>query len=267
MDFDFDRVGSTRRRADRLLRLVQLLRHHRSLTAQQLADRLEISKRTVYRDLDALDASGVRIRSTPGEGYALDRQALLPPLSLEDDESEALVIGLRMAAAWVDPTLGAAAHAALEKIEAVLPPESAAVLSHVRLFAPRGEWARKVRDGLEPVRTAIAHRRKLRFDYHRLDGRRGRRVVRPLGLHFWGEVWTLAAWCEQRGDYRTFRVDRIGDPRALDEGWSTDEGIELEGYLAHKREQAVLSGVEGLGAADPGTPSPVKAVEEATEQP
>lgn len=245
MTFDFERIGGSRRRADRLLQVVEMLRHRRSMTIDQLAERLEVSKRTVYRDLDALDAQGVRIRNVPGEGYALDRQALLPPLRLEDDESEALVLGLRMAAAWVDPTLGAAAHSALEKIEAVLPDTSTAVVTHVRLFAPRGDWARAARDGLEPVRTAIANRRKLRFRYDRLDGRVSRRTVRPLGLHFWGSVWTLAAWCERRRGYRTFRVDRMSEIEPSDQEFPLD-GPDLAGFLAERAADAAAPPADGM---------------------
>lgn len=249
MAFDFERVGGSRRRADRLLQVVEMLRHHRTLTIDRLAERLEVSKRTVYRDLDALDARGVRIRNVPGQGYALDRQALLPPLHFEDAESEALVLSLRMAAAWVDPTLGAAAHSALEKVEAAMPESSAAVLAHVRLFAPRGEWAKQVRDGLEPVRSAIANRRKLRFAYARLDGRTSRRTVRPLGLHFWGAVWTLAAWCERRRDYRSFRVDRMSEMQALDVQCPPG-GPDLAGFLAQREAKGTSPTAEGMGVTE-----------------
>lgn len=247
MDLDFERHGGSMRRADRLLHLVEMLRRNRHLPVQELADRLEVSRRTVYRDLDELDARGVRIKMVAGLGYALDRQALLPPLRLEDDEAEAVVIGARMAAAWADPTLGAAAHGALEKIEAVLPETSSAVLSHIRLFAPTGPWADAMRDGLGPVRHAIAHRRKISFVYRREDGRRSRRTARPLGLHFWGAVWTLAAWCERRVAYRTFRIDRMSQITTLDEGWDDADGIELAGYLVEKESDEALEGVEGLG--------------------
>lgn len=247
MDLDFERHGGSMRRADRLLHLVEMLRANRHLPVQTLADRLEVSRRTVYRDLDELDARGVRIKMVPGLGYALDRQALLPALRLEDDEAEAVVIGARMAAAWADPTLGAAAHGALEKIEAVLPESSSAVLAHIRLFAPTGPWADAMRDGLGPVRHAIAHRRKIGFLYRREDGRRSRRTARPLGLHFWGAAWTLAAWCERRVAYRTFRIDRMSQITTLDEGWDEAEGTELSGYLEDKAGDAALDGVEGLG--------------------
>jgi len=247
MALDFERHGGSMRRADRLLHLVELLRHNRYLPVQALADRLEVARRTVYRDLDELEARGVRIKMLTGLGYALDRQALLPPLRLDDDEAEAVVIGARMAAAWADPTLGAAAHGALEKIEAILPDASAAVLEHIRLFAPSGPWADAMRDGLGPVRHAIAHRRKLAFVYRREDGRSGHRTARPLGLHFWGAVWTLAAWCERRAAYRTFRVDRMSKIETLDESWASAEGTDLNGYLAEKATDEALVGVEGLG--------------------
>lgn len=247
MDLNFEHVGGERRRADRLFRLVEQLRRRRILTARQLADTLEVSLRTVYRDINALNARGIRIKGTGGQGYTLDRLALLPPLHLEDEEGEAIVLGARMAAAWTDPTLGAAAHSALEKIEAVLPDASAAVLAHIPLYAPTGPWARLATDGLAPLRQCIANRRKVRFGYTRSDQRQSRRVVRPLGLHFWGRAWTLASWCEMRRDYRSFRVDRIVEIEPLDIQWPASDRTELSGYLAEKRKQTAVRGMSGLG--------------------
>jgi len=144
-----------------------------------------------------------------------------------------------------------------------MPESSAAVLTHVRLFAPRGEWARAVRDGLEPVRSAIANQRKLRFAYARLDGRVSRRTVRPLGLHFWGSVWTLAAWCERRRAYRSFRVDRMSELKALDVECPAD-GPDLAGFLAQRAAEDGALPAEGMAPprrpaseGDPGADAPI----------
>src|SRR5690349_21118123 len=109
------------RRADRLFQIVQILRARRLTTARYLAERLEVSERTVYRDMQDLSLSGVPIMGEAGVGYALKKGYDLPPLMFDYDEIEALVIGARMAAAWGSKPLAKSAHEALEKIAAVLP--------------------------------------------------------------------------------------------------------------------------------------------------
>jgi predicted DNA-binding transcriptional regulator YafY len=196
------------RRADRLFRLVQLLRARRFATARFLAESLEVSERTVYRDVRDLSLSGVPIEGEAGVGYALRKGFDLPPLMFDYDEIEALTAGARMIQAWSSPRLARAAQAALDKISAALPAEKRIAMERTRIYAPSFHVDPQLGTVLETMREAIVSSRRLTFAYKDEAGRASDRVVRPLGLYFWGQRWTLAAWCETRGDFRSFRLDR-----------------------------------------------------------
>src|SRR5437660_1347293 len=145
------------RRADRLFRLVQRLRKRSGsvTTARQLAEALEVSERTVYRDIRDLLLSGVPIQGEAGVGYALDRSYELPPLMFDEEEIEALVLGARIVRAWTDPKLARAAEEALQKIEAVLPPRLKEKLETAALYAPGFHVKAQMRSGLEDLRRAV----------------------------------------------------------------------------------------------------------------
>lgn len=222
------------RRADRLFQIVQILRARRVTTAQHLAETLEVSERTIYRDVRDLVTSGIPIEGEAGVGYALPKSFDLPPLMFSHPEIEALVLGARLVKSWSDAELAEAAGSALVKIEAVLPDSLRSRLSEITLFAPnyRGE-PRAFAANLPTLRGAILDRRKIRFGYTRRDEAASERTVRPLGLFFWGYNWTLTAWCELRNDFRNFRVDRIATLE-LDEGepFVPEAGKTLDDYLA-----------------------------------
>ncbi len=220
------------RRADRLFRLVQLLRARRFATGEQIAQELGVSKRTVYRDVADLQASGVPIRGEAGVGYRLERGYDLPPLIFNGEELEGLVLGARIVGAWGDPDLAAAVGSAMTKIEAVLPEALRTVLIDTPLFAPGRPWARDVVREMTQLRRGISERRLVHFDYRRADGEDSQRSVRPLGLYFWGSSWTLATWCELRHDYRSFRPDRMRNVSLLEETFDGSDGVSLEGFLA-----------------------------------
>jgi len=221
------------RRADRLFRLVQLLRVRGFRTAATLAQELEVSARTVYRDVADLIASGVPIDGEAGVGYRLLPGYELPPLTFNREEIEALVLGARMVEAWGGEELTASAKSAIGKIEAVLPAPLRDALINTALFAPSGPWMRGFIAALDPLRRAIADRRKVRFGYVDENAAPTERVVRPLGLYFWGAKWSLAAYCELRRDYRNFRPDRMRDLALLEEAFDTGDGIDLAGFLEH----------------------------------
>jgi predicted DNA-binding transcriptional regulator YafY len=196
------------RRADRLFTIVLLLRGGRRVTARQLADRLECSERTIYRDVDELTLCGVPIEGEAGRGYRLPQSFEIPPLMFERHEIEALVVGARLVEAWCGPGLAASARSALARIRGVVPPDLLGQVDDARVYAPRfGRESARVNFDL--VHRAIGERRRLAIDYASEDGAPTNRTIRPLGLYFWGKVWTLAAWCELRTDFRSFRVDRI----------------------------------------------------------
>jgi len=219
------------RRADRLFQIIQRLRgRRRAVTAAELAEELGVSDRTVYRDIRDLAATGTPIEGEAGVGYALKREYDLPPLMFDPDELEALALGARIASSFGDEGLGRAAESALSKIEAVLPPALRDRLAQSPLYAPPTGAARSSSYALAVARTALAERRLLVVAYVRKDGEESERVVRPLGAFFWGKVWTLAAWCELRQGFRTFRLDRMERVEA-GEPFEEEEGRTLRDYL------------------------------------
>ena len=196
------------RRADRLFQIVQYLRGGRLVTARALAERLEVSDRTIYRDIADLQSTGVPIDGEAGVGYVLRSGYDLPPLMFTRDEIVALVAGIRMVKSWGGIGMARAAAEALVKIELVLPEAERRRVADANVFAPPMELTDDVRALIDLVEAAIEARDILRFAYADRQGAKTQRRVHPLGLWFWGKVWTLVAWCETREDFRMFRLDR-----------------------------------------------------------
>ncbi len=219
------------RRADRLFDLVQRLRGRRLATAEQLAGWLEVSVRTVYRDVADLQARGVPIEGEAGVGYRLRAGFSLPPLMFSPAEAQALVAAVRMAQPRMDAAMAGQAESAMAKILSVLPSDARAAAESLALFAPDVGVSEDVRRTLEAVRLAVVQRRKLHIAYADEGGRASQRTVRPLGSFFWGSVWTLAAWCELREDFRSFRLDRIASLQALEAGFRDEPGRTLADLL------------------------------------
>jgi predicted DNA-binding transcriptional regulator YafY len=197
------------RPADRLFQLVQLIRGRRLATAAWLAERLAVSLRTVYRDIADLQAQGVPIEGEAGVGYRMRAGFDLPPLMFTTDEARALVAAVRIARPRLDTAFAAQAEGALSKVLAVLPASARAAAESLALYAPPTGPDDATRTRLETLRVAAESRHKILLHYLDLQGTASQRTVRPLGCFFWSTVWTLAAWCELRQDFRSFRVDRI----------------------------------------------------------
>jgi predicted DNA-binding transcriptional regulator YafY len=225
------------RRADRLFRIVQLLRAGRLQTARSLAQKLQVSGRTIYRDVQDLQLSGVPILGEAGVGYTLRRDFDLPPLMFDRREITALVLGSRMVAAWGDTELASAANDALRKIEAVLTPALRDKIDAVPLYVPanRGSVQETTRATLEQLRSAIEGVRKIVVSYCDEKSQTTERTLRPMALLFWGNVWTLVAWCELRVDFRSFRVDRFAGIQILEETFVQDRGQRYEDFLRKVR--------------------------------
>lgn len=220
------------RRADRLFQVIQLLRRRNVVTAAWLASELEVSERTVYRDVRDLVLSGVPIEGEAGVGYMLRRGFDLPPLMFTDAEIEAMALGARIVTSWGDAALAKAAGEALARVESVLPDRLRSRLNETRLFAPGFHVPRAVIDRLPQLRSAMESRRKVRLAYTAADGAETDRVVRPIGLFFWGYGWSLAAWCELRTAFRSFRLDRIRALEVLDERFHEEPGRTLDDFMA-----------------------------------
>lgn len=227
------------RRADRLFEIIQLLRRRPTVRARELAEALEVSERTIYRDIADLMASGVSIEGEAGIGYVLKAGFDLPPLMFKEQELEALVLGARMVEAWADSELATAATDAIAKIEAVIPEALKAYMANTALLAPASTHGVEtstvgvaaVAHDLKELRHAIRNRQKIRFRYTDVLGQPSERTVRPLSLAFFGPVWILAAWCELRDNFRTFRVDRIEELQELEERFRNENGKTLHDFL------------------------------------
>lgn len=222
------------RRADRLFEIIQWLRSRRVTTAKWLAERLEISERTIYRDIRDLMTSGVPIEGEAGVGYALRKGFDLPPLMFTRDELAALNLGAQIIRSWADPELAAAAERVLSKIEVILPEELKHKIQNNRMYSPMVRLRPDVANTLGQLRFAIDQRFKVRFDYRREDGEDSIRTVWPLGLFFWGSVWTLAAWCELRESFRNFRLDRMSGLQQLADVYPIMEGRTLSDMLKNE---------------------------------
>ncbi len=198
------------RRADRLFQIVQLLRGGRLVTASHLAERLEVSKRTIYRDIADLVGSGVPIDGEAGVGYIMREGYHMPPLMFNAEEIVALVAGARLLQSFGGAKMALSAEDALGKIQAVLPEAMKAHADKVSIHAFNPMQTQpETKSFLDRLETAERDRIKVEIVYQDAETQETRRLVRPLALWFWGKVWTLIAWCEMREDFRMFRVDRI----------------------------------------------------------
>lgn len=203
-------------RTARLLELLQVLRcHRRPLTAAAMAAELGVSTRTIYRDILTLVSQGAEIDGEPGIGYLLRPGFLLPPLMLDQDEVEAVILGLRLVATQGDPALTRAAANAAAKVRAVLPDAARQSASASGLLAGPAGAAADPAGSLATVRSCIRRERRMRLAYSDLQGRASSRVVWPLVVGFFADKLVLAAWCETRADFRHFRLDRIRQSEAL----------------------------------------------------
>jgi predicted DNA-binding transcriptional regulator YafY len=200
------------RRADRLFRIVQLLRRRRTVvTAAHIAEKLEVSERTVYRDIRDLIQTGTPIDGEAGVGYRLQPGYDLPPLMFDREEIQALVLGARIVAQFGDRALALASESILSKVAGVLPKDLVPLLADTRLFVPNTRSGARSAAALAVAREALVAQRRLQVKYTNERGEVTERTVRPLGLFFWGKTWTLAAWCELRVGFRNFRLDRVGE--------------------------------------------------------
>ena len=225
-------------RSSRLFLLMDALRgHRRPVTAAVLAERLNVSERTIYRDIQTLGELGAPVQGEAGIGYMLRAGAFLPPLMFDTDELEALVLGARWVRRQGDEALAAAASNALAKIATATPRDLRDTMADTSLWVPVGPVKQDDKAiYVGPARLAIRRQAKLRIGYQDEQGVASERVVWPFALAFMDGKRLLAAWCELRGSYRHFRLDRIASMVLLDErspvprhelitGWRAETGV------------------------------------------
>lgn len=230
-------------RAERLFQLTTLLRNRRTvLTAKQMSEHLRVSERTIYRDIQSLSLSGVPIEGEAGVGYRLSHRYQLPPLMFDREEVEALLLGARMVSSWGDTDMAIHANQAIQKILAVLPDHLRHSDENLPLLVPTMEAAQKYYTAhSQAMREAIRLQQRVMIDYARADEQQSSRTIEPLGLIFWGRVWTLVAWCHLRNDYRTFRLDRIQAIVITDEKFATSDDKSLKHFLQLMKEKHAQS--------------------------
>jgi predicted DNA-binding transcriptional regulator YafY len=219
------------RRADRLFQIVQTIRGRRLTTAAHLAERLEVSERTVYRDVADLQAQGVPIEGEAGVGYRLGKGFDLPPLMFTTAEAQALVAAVRVAQTWLDPALAAASADALSRVMSVLPSAERAAAESLLVIVPNFGLDPGTQRVLQQLREAAQAKHLAQITYLDAAENRSERTVRPLGVFYWGAVWTLGAWCESRNDFRSFRVDRIEMLDVLQAQFADEPGRTLADLL------------------------------------
>jgi predicted DNA-binding transcriptional regulator YafY len=227
------------RRADRLLHLIQILRRHRRpVTGERIAEELEVSLRTVYRDISALILQGVPIRGEAGIGYVLGEGFDLPPLMFNADELDALMLGLRWVARYGDETLSRAAHDSVAKIATVLPATLKPYLYDSSLLVPPPYFEElRIRDESQ-FRRAIREERKISLRYNDLSDAMTERIVWPIALTYYGPKRLLVGWCELRADFRSFRTDRILELSVLDERYPKRRRVLLSQWQKQEAAQA-----------------------------
>jgi len=197
-------------KADRLLKIITLLKGRRTvITARQLADVLETSERTIYRDIQVLLDTGFPVEGEAGVGYRLQPGFDIPPIMFTSEQLLAVQLGLKMVKGWSDRDLARAAEQARLKIEAVIPERlkqsqtaDSMLVCDYYLNSPAASYSVE-------IRHAIKNKSQITLNYQRADGQHSQRLVIPLGLVYWGQKWTLIGWCFLRQDYREFRLDRI----------------------------------------------------------
>lgn len=219
------------RRADRLFEIIQHMRRRPTIRASDLSAALEVSERTIYRDIRDLIASGVPIEGEAGVGYVLRAGFDLPPLMFKEAEIEALVLGARIVESWADDELSEAASNVIAKVEAVIPDRLRGYMASTALLAPPLHFMEPIEFDLADLRRAVRAQMKVHFRYSDVLAQASERTVRPLSLAYFGPVWVLAAWCELREDFRTFRLDRIEGFRVTEEAFRLEAGKTLHDFL------------------------------------
>lgn len=219
------------------IRLFTLLDHLRGrihpVSAEALAQALDVSVRTIYRDMATLQAIGAPVRGESGLGYVLEKEYFLPPLTFDPNELDAIMLGMRLIGARGDEELSAAASRVSAKISAVIDVKNTDSYKQrpLRAATRRSEESEKAVKHLAFLRLATRQRLQLNIHYVDLKGRESHRIARPLGLTIFDTVWILTVWCENRADFRNLRIDNILAVESTGQKFRHERGKLFEDYL------------------------------------
>jgi predicted DNA-binding transcriptional regulator YafY len=220
------------RRADRLLRIIQILRRHRRpVKGQVISEELEVSLRTIYRDIADLITDGVPIRGEAGVGYVLGEGYDLPPLMFNADELEAVMLGLRWVMRKGDADLRRAAMDSVAKVGAVLPAQLKPLLFDSSLIVPPTAWHFEDKVNVAALRQAIRDQRKVKIDYVAEQGDASSRTIWPIAIAYFEAQRLVIGWCELRQDFRSFRSDRMRSAEVLKDRYQERRKVLLKRYM------------------------------------
>lgn len=227
------------RRADRLFDIIQALRGKtQPTTAAALAQKLEVTTRTIYRDIATLQARRIPIEGEPGLGYLLRKGFDLPPLMFTMEEIEAITVGANLVHRIRDPKLQEAAESVLNKLQHAVPKDLRSYLVSPRFYVSEGDTVRPEGIELLDVRNAIRTCRKIAITYIDEQQRRSRRTIWPIATVYYVDVTLIAAWCELRGDYRHFRANRIVQSEVLEERYAADSSPMMVEWMAMRSQNS-----------------------------
>ncbi len=223
------------RRVDRLFQIIEIIRSRKMTTAEYLAQRLELSTRTIHRHINDLRLAGIPITGSAGKGFTVASSFSLPPISLSDEEMDALAFGARLVESSTDEDLAQAARQAFAKIEAISSNRNRRSVNPPQLFSGKPWLSKKDSKVLGSLRRAVDNSRYVDIDYVDLRKDTSSRRIRPLGLVFWGRSWTVVSWCELRQGFRVFRLDRIQKLQVLLSAYPKDPKKSWDAFLAQLR--------------------------------
>jgi predicted DNA-binding transcriptional regulator YafY len=218
------------RRTDRLFDIIQIFRDGKLHKGEEIAERTEVSLRTIYRDIETLIAAGVPISGERGVGYLMTEPVFLPPLNLTPSELEVLELGLALVEANFGHLFQIEARTLGDKIRAVLPRPEMLDPNRGSIGIYNGGFSKAQHASLAIIRRGILTRTVLAFDYQALNGAHSFRRVRPLEIQVWDSALTLTAWCEDRLAFRVFRIDRIKNLALTEKGFRLEKGKSIEDY-------------------------------------
>jgi len=220
-------------RVDRLIAILTTLQSRKHATAEFIADKYEISVRTVYRDLKALGEIGVPITFESQKGYSILRDFFLPPISLTSEEANAIILVSSLSERFTDKTTKEHIENALNKIKAVLrtPDMEKAVQlqSQIRIHIPPSNEEHT--DFLTGIENAILDKQVLRIEYTNNKREKSRREIEPIGLTFYSDQWHLIAWCWKRRAYRDFKVRQISKLTNTNEAFRKQDHCDINDYI------------------------------------
>jgi predicted DNA-binding transcriptional regulator YafY len=220
-------------RIDRLVAILTTLQSRKFVTAKFIADKYEISERTVYRDLKALGEIGVPIDFEANKGYSILQGFFLPPISLTSEEANALVLITTLSDKFADKTTRKNIENAIGKIKSVLrktDKDNADFLqSQIRIYKPPTETNSP--DYLTTIQKSITNKQILYIEYTNNNSEKSQREIEPIGLTFYSNQWHLVAWCWIRKDYRDFKVNQIGFLKNLNENFRKTKHFDINEYI------------------------------------